>query len=91
MDAQLFQRLCALGKLGAQPDEIKTVINQMSQIVGLMDSIKSVEILPFPPEEGVSFENLRPDVSAPSLKVEEALQNAREPQNNCFTVPKIME
>jgi aspartyl/glutamyl-tRNA(Asn/Gln) amidotransferase C subunit len=91
MDSALFQHLCVLSKLGAEPEESKFVIDQMSQIVNLMDSIKTVITSPVPPSNGVGLYDLREDVSVKSLRVEEALQNVSNSQNNCFTVPKIME
>ena len=91
MDAALFDHLCTLGKINVDESEKETLSQQMSRIIDLMDSIKSVNSHELPPAEGVGFENLRKDEAAPSLTREAALKNATDPRDGCFTVPKIME
>lgn len=91
MDLELLNHLSTLSKLSVDEKDKEAVMEQMSRIIDLMDSIRTVETSELAPTPGVDLRNLRVDESKPSLTPEEALQNATDVREGCFTVPKIME
>lgn len=91
MDLDLLNHLATLSKINVEEQDKETIMEEMSKIIDLMDSIRSVEVSPLPPAPGVDLKDLRVDKAKPSLTAEEALQNATDVRDGCFTVPKIME
>ena len=74
-------------------DQIESVGKQLNDILSYMDLMSQVDITDVKPTaHAVSMSNvMRDDVPQPSLSNEKALQNAPEPENGCFKVPKVIQ
>lgn len=84
--------LAELGKIELSQSELKNVAQQMTGIIELMDTIKEIDVTydPIKDNKNVYLNDLREDISQPSLSTEKVLQNATN-TNNCFVVPKVVE
>ena len=89
-DVKLIQHLCNLSKLTLTEKELESFTSDMDVIIGIMDSIKEVEVEgDIHRDTGVFFRDVREDVSAPSYETAKILENAKEKDNNYFEVPKL--
>lgn len=92
MDLQMVKYLAELGKLEISETELEKTAKEMTDIINLMDTVKEIDITydALKDNHGVYLNDLREDISAPSMETEKILQNAIS-SNNCFVVPKVVE
>jgi len=92
MDLQMVSYLSKLGKLSFTDDELEKIAADMTSIIEIMDTVKEVDITydALADNHNVYLNDLREDVSAPSMDTEKILSNAKN-SNNCFVVPKVVE
>lgn len=92
MDLQMVSYLSELGKLQFSDEELEKVAHEMTDIIDLMDTIKEIDVTydAILDNKNVYLNDLRKDISAPSMSTEKVLQNAKS-SNNCFVVPKVVE
>lgn len=92
MDIKTLDHLCELSKLNFTEDEQKKILSEMSDIIGLMDTIKEFEISYDDTKDHneVAYDALRKDEAALSFETERLQQNT-QPRDNCYVVPKMME
>ena len=82
-----------LARLALTPDEESTLRNQLGDVLGYIEKLKSVDVAGVEPmahaqpRANVS----RPDEVGDSLSHEEALRNAPCQTKGLFAVPKIVE
>ena len=84
--------LAELGKLHFTPDEMETMAKEMTNIIGIMDTVKEIDVV-YDAEadnKNIYLNDLREDVKADSFPTEKILQNAVQDEN-CFVVPKVVE
>lgn len=82
-----------LGRLALEPDEKNKFMSQLDDILKYMEVLAEVPTDDVEPMSGpVELYNpLREDEVAPSLPIDEALENAPARIDNSFKVPKIIE
>jgi aspartyl-tRNA(Asn)/glutamyl-tRNA(Gln) amidotransferase subunit C len=92
MDLEMVSYLSKLGKLTFSEEELKKKAEEMTSIIEIMDTVKEIDITydALADNHNVYLNDLREDVSAPSMATEKILQNAVQ-SNNCFVVPKVVE
>lgn len=92
MDLKMVSYLSELGKLEFSDKELDKVANEMTDIINLMDTIKEIDVKYDAKldNNNIYLNDLRKDISAPSMPTEKILQNATS-TNNYFVVPKVVE
>jgi len=92
MDLEMVSYLSKLGKLSFSEEELKKMADEMTSIIEIMDTVKEIDITydALADNHNVYLNDLREDVSQPSMSAEKILQNATK-SNNCFVVPKVVE
>lgn len=90
-DEKTTLHLAELSKLNYSEEELSIITKEMDEIVALMDTVADFKS----DNEGfvndaADFEELRADISAPSLAREEILSNAKENNGIGFVVPKVV-
>lgn len=92
MDLEMVSYLSKLGKLNFSEDELRKMAEEMTSIIEIMDTVKEIDITydALADNHNVYLNDLREDISQPSMATEKILQNATQ-SNNCFVVPKVVE
>lgn len=88
-----IEHVALLSRLELSEAEIGKYTEQLDAILEYIDVLNQVDTSDVKPMAHVlDIRNvMRPDIVAPSLPREEALQNAPEPENGFFKVPRIVE
>lgn len=92
IELKTIEHLCELSKLDYDEDGMKKVMGEMSDIIDLMDEIKSFDLIYDDTKDGneIAFKDTREDVAEESFPTEKLLSNA-ENTDNCYVVPKVVE
>ena len=92
VDIDTIKHLCGLSKLDYDEEGLKKVMGEMSDIIDLMDEIKSFDLVYDDTKDHneIRFEDTREDVAEESFPTEKLLSNA-ENRDNCYVVPKVVE
>mgnify|MGYP002406688938 CR=1 FL=1 len=92
MDLEMVSYLAKLSKLNFTQSELEQVADDMTDIIGIMDTVKEIDIAydALLDNKNVFFNDLREDAAEESMPVEKVLKNA-ENSENCFVVPKVVE
>lgn len=92
MDIKTIDHLCVLSKLDYSDEEKQKVMEEMSDIINLMDTIKEFDITydDTKDKNEIKFSDLRKDEAAASFPTEKLLSNT-QPRDNCYVIPKMME
>ncbi|MBQ3843101.1 MAG: aspartyl/glutamyl-tRNA amidotransferase subunit C [Ruminiclostridium sp.] len=92
MDIATLDHICKLSKLNFTEEEQEKALAEMSDIIGLMDTIKEYDITYDDTKDHneIRYDDLRRDIPAPSFPTEKLQQNTA-PRDNCYVVPKMME
>jgi len=87
------EHVAHLARLGLSDDEINRLQQQLSQILGHMQMIDSLDTSAIPPTAQVIPVNtvMRDDVARPSTPVEDVLKNAPRREGAFFKVPPVLE
>ncbi len=82
-----------MSRLEIKEDQIDAVGKQLNDILSYMDLMSQVDITDVQPTaHAVSMSNvMRDDVPHTSLPNDKALQNAPEPEDGYFKVPKVIQ
>lgn len=92
MDLEMISYLSKLGKLTFSDDELQKMADEMTSIIEIMDTVKEIDVTydALADNHNVYLNDLREDISKPSMETEKILKNAKN-SNNCFVVPKVVE
>lgn len=92
MDLQMVSYLSELGKLEFSDKELERVAHEMTDIINLMDTIKEIDVTYDAKldNKNVYLNDLRKDISEPSMPTDKITQNAKS-TNNYFIVPKVVD
>lgn len=92
MDLEMISYLSKLSKLTFTDEELRQKAEEMTNIIEIMDTVKEIDITydPLADNHDVYLNDLREDISAPSMETEKILSNAKQ-SDNCFVVPKVVE
>lgn len=92
MDIATLDHICRLSKLNFTEEEQQKALAEMSDIIGLMDTIKEYDITYDDTKDHneIRYDDLRKDIPEPSFPTEKLQQNTT-PRDNCYVVPKMME
>ena len=92
ISAEEIKKIALLSRLEIKEDQIDAVGKQLNDILSYMDLMSQVDITDVQPTaHAVSMSNvMRDDVPHTSLPNDKALQNAPEPENGYFKVPKAI-
>jgi aspartyl/glutamyl-tRNA(Asn/Gln) amidotransferase C subunit len=92
MDLDTFNNTAALGKLIFSETERDELLADMTEIIGIMDNIKELDISydPVLDNKNVYLPDLRKDGAEASFETAKILANAKQ-SDNCFVVPKVIE
>jgi aspartyl-tRNA(Asn)/glutamyl-tRNA(Gln) amidotransferase subunit C len=84
--------IATLARLRLSPEEIERMTHELDAILEYIDTVKNLDTGNTEPmTHAVPFDcPLRDDQPAPSLSVEEALQNAPRRRDSFFEVPRIV-
>jgi aspartyl-tRNA(Asn)/glutamyl-tRNA(Gln) amidotransferase subunit C len=87
------EHVAHLARLGMSDDEIDRLQQQLSQILGHMQMIDSLDASAIPPTaQVIPVSNvMREDVARPSLPTDEVLKNAPRREGDFFKVPPVLE
>jgi aspartyl-tRNA(Asn)/glutamyl-tRNA(Gln) amidotransferase subunit C len=93
ISAEEINKIALLSRLEIHEDQVEAVGKQLNDILSYMDLISQVDITDVEPTaHAVSMRNVwREDVPKPSLANDKALQNAPEPEDGYFKVPKVIQ
>lgn len=93
ISAEEIKKIALLSRLNIEDDQIEEVGKQLNDILAYMELLNQVDITDVQPTaHAVSMRNvMRDDVPQTSLPNEKALQNAPEPENGYFKVPKVIQ
>lgn len=92
VELKTIQHLCELSKLNYDEEGLKKVMGEMSDIIDLMDEIKSFDLEYDDTKDGceIRFCDTREDIAEESAPAEKLLSNA-ESIDGCYVVPKVVE
>ena len=84
--------LAKLSKLSFTEEELEKTAQDMTSIINIMDTVKEIDITydAFADNKNVYLNDLREDISQPSMETAKILSNAVN-SNDCFVVPKVVE
>jgi aspartyl-tRNA(Asn)/glutamyl-tRNA(Gln) amidotransferase subunit C len=87
------EHVAGLARLALEDDELLSLTDQMDAILDYVEKLNELDTEGIvPTAHAVPLENaFREDEVHPSIGVEKALQNAPEPVDGCFRVPKVIE
>ncbi len=87
------ERVAELARLGLSDEEIDRFQQQLSQVLGHMQALDTVDTSAIPPTAQVIPLSpvMRDDVVRPSLSVEDVLRNAPRREGDFFIVPPVLE
>ncbi len=93
LSREQVERVAELARLGLSDDEIDRFQQQLSQILGHMQALDSVDTSAIPPTAQVIplSSVMRDDVVRPSLPVEDVLSGAPAAEGDRFRVPRILD
>ncbi len=91
IDEKLIEYLAEISKFEVDENEKRLFVKQMTDIIGLMDSIGEADIEETIINDCVLLSELREDIAKESLQRDLALENAPMKKDDFFVVPKIME
>lgn len=92
MELTTIQHLCGLSKLNYDDTALEKVMGEMTDIIDLMDTIKSFDLTYDDTKDNnsINFCETREDIAQPSFPAEKLLANA-DSRDNCYVVPKVVE
>ncbi len=92
VDINTIKHLCELSKLDYDENGLNKVMGEMSDIIDLMDEIKSFDLSYDDTKDHneIRFQDTREDIAEPSFPTEKLLANA-ENRDGCYVVPKVVE
>jgi len=87
------EHVAVLARLALKDDELDRFTGEMDQILGYVEKLNELDTEGIiPTAHAVPVENaFRDDVVRPSIGIDKALQNAPDPADDCFRVPKVIE
>ena len=93
LSREQVERVAELARLGLSDDEIDRFQQQLSQVLGHMQALDTVDTSAIPPTAQVIPVSsvMRDDVVRPSLPVEDVLRNAPRREGDFLKVPPVLE
>lgn len=94
IDKATLERIAKLSKLSFTEEETEKMIDQMSDIITLMDTIRNIDIQYDDTKDKnmIAYSQLREDKAEPSFPTEKLLQNTETGgDGDCYALPKMME
>jgi aspartyl-tRNA(Asn)/glutamyl-tRNA(Gln) amidotransferase subunit C len=93
LSREQVEHVAHLARLGLSDEEIDRFQQQLSQILGHMQALDTVDTSAIPPTAQVIplSSVMRDDVVRPSLPVEDVLRNAPRREGDFFKVPPVLE
>ena len=79
-------RIARLAKLSEELEDADTMLDDMADVLGIVESITDVELSGYDTSEETQISELREDVVKASLPVEMILSDAMEKKDNYFAV-----
>ncbi len=85
--------IAGLAKLSLNDGEMKSLAEDMQDIIGLMDTIKDLDTDSIDATEHISrvTNNMREDAPGNPFDTEKILSNSSNAMENCFSIPKMIE
>jgi aspartyl-tRNA(Asn)/glutamyl-tRNA(Gln) amidotransferase subunit C len=96
INRDVIAHLEKLARIHLAPDEVDAITAQLDRIVGMVESLQSVDVTGIEPTLGVSHENAaegehaREDVVTPGLDRTVVLSQAPDATNEFFRVPRVI-
>ena len=89
---KLVKYLAELGMMNFSDEELKTMVEDVKDIIKLIDQIKEADTTGLKTlKSQVEFNNLRKDKARPSMDKQELLKNAVKKESGSFSVVKVVE
>lgn len=85
--------IAGLSKLSLNDNEMRSLVEDMQGIIGLMDTIKDIDTDNIDATEHISrvTNNMREDNAGNPFSTEKILSNSKHSIDNCFAIPKMIE
>lgn len=92
MELSTIQHLCDLSRLRYEDEALRKVMEEMTDIVALMDTIREFDLSYDDTKDNnsIAFSEVREDIPQESFPREKLLANA-ENTDDCYIVPKVVE
>ncbi len=92
MELTTIQHLCTLSRLRYDDESLRRVMEEMTDIVALMDTIKESDLAYDDTKDNnsIAFSEVREDIPQESCPRERLLANAQS-SDDCYIVPKVVE
>lgn len=84
------RHLAELSKLSFTDEELKTIHNEMADIIKLMDKVRDADNTDIFVLREIPYSKMRNDSEAPSAPAADILKNSSAVKDKSFTVPKIL-
>jgi aspartyl-tRNA(Asn)/glutamyl-tRNA(Gln) amidotransferase subunit C len=87
------RKVARLARLDLGDDELARQGRHLNELLARFEELQALDVEGIEPTSHSipMFNVLRNDVARPSLTRDEVLQNAPEPRDGCFVVPRIIE
>ena len=93
LSEQEVVHIAKLARLSLGGEEIKLYSNQLTEILGLIEAMNSLDLVDLEPMDHTRAVTnvLREDIAVPILEREQGLAMAPEVEDGCFAVPRILD
>ena len=96
IDRTVIRHLERLARIDLAPDEVETITTQLGRIVGMVETLQSVDVTGIEPTGAISHEtgaegaHMRADETTPGLDRATVLSQAPDATNEFFRVPRVI-
>ncbi len=92
MERDTLKHLCKLSRLSFDESGAEKLLSEMTDIIGLMDTIKDFDLTydDRMDHNSIAYTDVREDIPQPSFPAEKLLSNAVSAEG-CYVVPKVVE
>lgn len=92
MDIKTIEHLCNLSKLNYTEEGKQKVMEEMSEIINLMDTVKEFDVVYDDTKDNnsITYSEVRKDEAMESFPTDKLLSNTT-PSNDCYVVPKMVD
>ncbi len=85
--------IAGLAKLSLEDSEMQSLAQDMTGIIGLMDTLRDLDTDSINATEHISkiTNNMREDNPGVSFETEKIISNSKHALENCFSIPKMLD
>lgn len=85
--------IAGLAKLSLEDSEMQSLAQDMTGIIGLMDTLRDLDTDSINATEHISkiTNNMREDNPGAPFETEKIISNSKHAMENCFSIPKMLD